>query len=77
MYRFSRLISSFDNAHNDLNKKSLQKIIWLYQVGKIAEKAVCSVVYFWQYGTVFWQKRTPSDCFFDDFAHWVIQREIQ
>jgi len=26
-------------------------------VGKIAEKAVC-------------QKRTPSDCFFGDSAHW-------
>jgi len=44
--------------------------------GKNRRKSSLCIVYFWQHCTVFWvsnkQKRTPSDCFFGDFAHLVI-----
>jgi len=40
-------------------------------VGKIAEKADCRSGFFTTWHCILSAKRTPSDCFFGDFAHWA------
>jgi len=45
-----------------------------FPVGKIAEKAVRGSVFLTMalyFECRINKKRTPSDCFFSDFAHWV------
>jgi len=47
----------------------------IFPVGRIAEKVVRRSVFLTIWHCIFsaklTKKRTPSDCFFADFAHWV------
>jgi len=47
-------------------------------VGKIAEKAISRSVFLttWHvFECRINKKRTPSDCFFGDFAHWEVTKD--